>query len=291
MTSYNRFIELQQRALFPITALAKMYDNSACDGIFFIDSFPLRVSHNKRISSHKVFRNSAARGKTSTGWFFGFKLHTIINSRGEIIDFSLTPGNVADNNAQLLEKIMKNIFGKVYGDKGYILNADLFKKIYSNGVHLVTKIRKNMKNICMDLSDKLLLKKRRVIESVGSLLKGRCNIEHSRYRKPVTLLLNVCAGLMAYAFRQNKPSINRFFGTSLGRTCINLLIPNQLNKPIQNSTMRWVFQLFEGVDFVTVTLDNVQKPFIKGLNGVRRLIVTLLGGHTFNTYIQDQLKM
>ncbi len=104
---------------------------------------------------------------------------------------------------------MKNIQGKVYGDKGYIVNNELFQKLYSQGIHVVTKIRRNMRNTLMDISDKLLLRKRGLIESVGSILKSTCNIEHSRYRNPLTLLNNVCSGLIAYAFRENKPSIKR----------------------------------------------------------------------------------
>ncbi len=136
--------------------LAKVFGKSACDGISFIDSFSLKVCHPKRISSHKVFKGLATRGKTSVGWFFGFKLHVVVTSQGEVIDFSLTPGNIADNNSDLLEKLMKNIQGKVYGDKGYLINSALFQKLYSQGIHLVTKIRRNMRNSLMDISDKLL---------------------------------------------------------------------------------------------------------------------------------------
>ena len=207
MTSYNRFIELQQKALVPISMLAKNFGKDDCNGISFIDSFPLKVSHPKRISSHKVFSGLAARGKTSVGWFFGFKLHVVINSIGEIIDFSITPGNKSDNNADVLQNLTKNIQGKLYGDKGYIINKELFEKLYSKGVHLITKVRKNMKQSLISFNDKMLLKARGIIESVGALLKFACNIEHSRYRNPITLLFNVCSGIMAYNFRSHKPSI------------------------------------------------------------------------------------
>lgn len=207
MPSYTRFLELKQRALVPISVLTKLIATKNCDGISYIDSFPLRVSHNRRINSHKVFKGSAARGKTSTGFFFGFKLHLIINRKGEIVDFTITPGNVADNTSDLIEKITQSLQGKLFGDKGYIVNRPLFEKLYLQGVHIITKLRSNMKNKLIDLSDKLFLKGRGVIESVGNILKNRCDIEHSRYRNPLTLLINVCAGLMAYCFRQHKPSI------------------------------------------------------------------------------------
>jgi hypothetical protein len=207
MPSYNRFVELQKKALLPLMVFAKIYGRYACNGISFIDSFSLEVSHPRRIYSHKVFRGLAERGKTSVGWFFGFKLHVIINPYGEIIDFLITAGNIADNDAKTIETLMQNIFGKVYGDKGYLLNKEMIEKLYSQGVQIITKIRKNMKNILMHLSDKLCLKKRGIVESVGAVLKEDCNIEHSRYRNPMTLFLNVCAGLMAYAFREKKPSL------------------------------------------------------------------------------------
>lgn len=205
--SYNRFIELQQKAFMPLAIFAKLQSSGVCDGTSFIDSFPLRVSHQKRISSHKTFRGLAARGKTSMGWFYGFKLHTIINSKGEILDFTISSGNVVDNNAKIIERMMQNIHGKVYGDKGYLLNAELFQKLYCQGIHIVTKIRKNMKNKLMDIGDKIMLKKRGVVESVGAVFKEDLNIEHSRYRSPITLFINVFCGLIAYSFRKNKPSI------------------------------------------------------------------------------------
>jgi len=205
--SYNRFIELQQKALMPLAIFAKLQSQGKCDGVSFIDSFPLRVSHQKRIPSHKTFRGLAARGKTSTGWFFGFKVHVIINSKGEVLDFAITSGNIVDNNTEIIEKLMQNIHGKVYGDKGYLLNSDLFQKLYCQGIHLVTKIRKNMKNKLMDIGDKIMLKKRGVIESVGAVFKEDLNFEHSRYRSPITLFINVFCGLIAYSLRKDKPSI------------------------------------------------------------------------------------
>jgi len=207
MPSYNRFIELQQKAFMPLALFAKIQSTGKCDGTSFIDSFPLQVSKQKRISSHKTFRGLAARGKTSVGWFYGFKIHVIINSKGEVLDFTITPGNVVDNNAKVIGQMMQNIHGKVYGDKGYLLNADLFLKLYCRGIHMVTKIRSNMKNKLMDIGDKIMLKKRGVIESVGAVFKEDLNIEHSRYRSPITLFINVFSALIAYLFRKAKPSI------------------------------------------------------------------------------------
>jgi hypothetical protein len=209
MPTYNRFLELQQLAITPLAFFTKLLSQEQCDGTSFIDSFSLEVSHPKRVSSHKTFRGIAKRGKTSMGWFFGFKVHLIINSTGEILNFEITKGNIADNNSKLIEKIMKPIHGKIYGDKGYLLNSELFESLYNQGIHVVTKIRKNMQNKLMVMQDKLMLRKRGVIESVGAILKESFNIEHSRYRNPMTLLINVCAALIAYSFRENKPSIHK----------------------------------------------------------------------------------
>jgi len=209
MPSYNRFIELQQKAAMPLSIFARLQSRGECNGFSFIDSFPLRVSHEKRTYSHKTFRGLAAKGKTSTGWFYGFKLHVVINTKGQIIDFQITPGNIADNNACIIEKLMQKVRGKVYGDKGYLLNPNLFQKLYSGGVHVVTKIKKNMKNKLMNLSDKILLKKRGIIESVGAVFKEDLNIEHSRYRAPITLFINVFTALIAYSFREKKPTIHK----------------------------------------------------------------------------------
>jgi hypothetical protein len=207
LTSYNRFVELQQKITTPLAIFTKLYALGNCDGNSYIDSFPLSVSHQKRISSHKTFQGLAARGKTSVGWFYGFKVHVVINGWGEIIDFTITAGNIVDNNEKVIEEITEKIYGKVYGDKGYLLNAELFKKLYSKGIHVVTKIRNNMKNKLMDIKDKIMLKKRGVVESVGAVLKEDLNIEHSRYRSPTSLITNVLAALTAYGFRKKKPSI------------------------------------------------------------------------------------
>lgn len=207
MPSYNRFIELQQKACIPLAIFAKLQANADVDGISIIDSFPLRVSHEKRIYSHKTFRGSAARGKTSMGWFYGFKLHIVINGHGEIIDFEITPGNIADNNESLLKKITLKIWGKLLGDKGYLLSLKKFEDLYMRGVHMITKARANMKGRLLSLSDKLLLTKRGVVESVGAILKEDFTIEHSRYRSPSTLLINVFSALIAYSFRPTKPTI------------------------------------------------------------------------------------
>jgi Transposase DDE domain len=207
LVSYSRFVELKQKALLPALIFAQLNACRSCSGISYIDSFPLKACNIKRSSSHKVLRGLAQKGKTSVGWFYGLKLHLVINSQGEIIAFYITSGNVVDNNAKVLVKLTKKLFGKVFGDRGYLTNESLFRKLYSNGVQMVTKIRANMKNKLMPLEDKILLRKRGVIESVGSILKESLSLEHSRHRSSLGFFCHILATIIAYNFRQNKPSI------------------------------------------------------------------------------------
>jgi hypothetical protein len=208
LVSYNRFLELRAQAMLPIMIYLQLnIEKYKCMGVSFIDSFSINVSHTKRISSHKVFKGIAQRGKTSVGWFYGFKVHLIINVFGEIIAFYITPGNVSDNNGTVITKLTKKIFGKVFGDKGYLINKDLFHKLFSSGIHFVTKARKNMKNKLMDFFDKFMLKNRGIIESVGSILKESLSLEHSRHRSMSGFLFHVIATICAYNFKPNKPSL------------------------------------------------------------------------------------
>lgn len=207
--SYNRFIELKKNTVLPLALFLKLYWAGSCTGISFIDSFAVKVCHNKRIHSHKVFKNIAQRGQTSMGWFYGFKVHFIINHLGEILNFYITPGNVADNNTNLLKKLTENIIGKLFGDKGYIINQQFFAELYERGLQVVTKIRKNMKNILMDMADKLYLRKRGTIESSIGILKESFDIEHSRHRSTSNFLCHIFSTLAAYCFKESKPSIVR----------------------------------------------------------------------------------
>lgn len=178
-----------------------------CTGISYIDSTPLRSCHIKREKQHKVFKGIAQKGQCSLGWFYGFKLHIIINDRGEILDFIITPGNVDDRKPLNDMGLHKRIFGKLYGDKGYI-SKDLFEKLFVDGVHLITKIKKNIKNSLMLLQDKIALRKRALIETVNDELKNICQIEHTRHRSFENFTTNLLSGLIAYSFFDKKPSIN-----------------------------------------------------------------------------------
>jgi len=205
LVSYNRFVELMQEATIPIALYCKLLNSSNCTGVSFVDSFSLPVCHIKRQYSNKVFKGLAKKGKTSMGWFFGFKVHFLINHHGEIINFCITSGNVSDCNEKIIDKLTKNIFGKLFGDKGY-LSKKMFEKLWSNGIQLITKIRKNMKNILMEMQDKLLLRKRGTVESVIGILKKFFSVDSTRHRSALSFLNNLCSGFIAYAFKPEKPS-------------------------------------------------------------------------------------
>lgn len=207
LVSYNRFVELQQSVLLPLGIFVKEVLLGKCTGITFVDSTPLRVCRQQRIHSHKVFKGIATRGQCSMGWFFGFKLHLICNDKGELLNFVFTPANTDDREPLNYEHFMQNVKGKLVGDKGYI-SKKLFEKLFVDGVQMITKIKKNMKNCFISYSDKILLRKRAIIETINDELKNICQIEHSRHRSFSNFVSNLLAGLAAYCFMPKKPSIN-----------------------------------------------------------------------------------
>jgi len=204
LAELHRFVELIPSVVSALAAYLQT-QLGTCTGISFVDSTPLPVCKNPRIPSHKVFAGRAARGKTSTGWFYGFKLHLVISDHGDVLAYALTPGNVADRTP--VPFLAQRLFGKLYGDKGY-LSQPLFERLwYVYGVHLLTKVRKNRANALMEWTDKLLLRKRALIESVNDQLKNISQIDHSRHRSPTNFLANLLGGLIAYCRQPHKPSL------------------------------------------------------------------------------------
>lgn len=204
--SYNRFIELIPRAAIPLYLFTQLRSLQARrTGIYFADSKKLPVCDNRRIHSNRVFQGVAKRGKTSTGWFYGLKLHLIINNLGEIVHFVFTTANVNDNTKSVLDHLLKDLKGKCFADKGYL--SKFFAYFYDKGIHLVTKIRKNMKNALMGISDKLWLRRRAVIESLNDLLMTVFDIDHTRHRSPWNALVHALAGLGAYSYYPEKPAV------------------------------------------------------------------------------------
>ena len=202
--SYNRFVEQIPRA-FAASTLFLQTRMGVCSGISFVDSTPLRVCHNLRIHSYKVMNGLAGRGKTSTGWFYGFKLHLVINDQGQLLNVCFTPGNVDD--CKPVPKLSRQLFGKLVGDKGYI-SQNLFQQLFGRGLQLITRLKSNMKNRLILLWDKLLLRKRAVVETVIDQLKNISRIEHSRHRSPINYFTEIVAGLIAYTYREKLPSLN-----------------------------------------------------------------------------------
>lgn len=203
LVSYTRFIELKSKLLvvqnfFVQELLGK------CTGLSIIDSFPLKVCNNKRISSHKVFKPISQRGKSSMGWFYGFKLHIIVNALGEIIQFKLTPGNVSDNNKPVAKFLTKDVSGKVIADKGYIGLTNYLKPF---GIEFIHGIRKNMKKTVISEENKKLLKKRGRIETIGGILKDHLNLDHARHRSLAGFCSHVISTIIAYCFWPEKPCI------------------------------------------------------------------------------------
>ena len=204
LVSYGRFVELMPAALVPLCGYLQSRKGN-CSGISFVDSTSVKVCHNRRIHSHKVFGECARRGKTSVDWFFGFKLHLVINDCGELLALRLTPGNTDDRRP--VPELVKGLFGKLFGDKGYV-SQPLFEALYDEGVQLVTKLKRGMKNRLTPLFDKIMLRKRAIIESVVDQLKNISQIEHSRHRSVANCFVNLVAGLVAYTWREKKPSLN-----------------------------------------------------------------------------------
>lgn len=202
--SYCRFVHVMKSLFIPLFAFL-LHHSGSITGIAFIDSTSIAVCHNKRIPRNKVFKGLATRGKSTAGWFYGFKLHLVINDRGEILAFQLTQGNVAD--VTMVETLTKNIVGKLFGDKGYI-SAEISKKLFQRGLELFTSLRSKMKQKLMSLEDKLLLRKRSLIETVNDQLKNISQIEHSRHRSSQNFLVNLLAGISAYGLQPKKPSLN-----------------------------------------------------------------------------------
>ncbi len=204
LVSYNRFVELMPSALMPLILYLNTRKGEVT-GISFIDSTRLPICSNNRANRHKVFEGLANWGKSSIGWFFGFKLHLIINDRGELLSFQITPGNVDDRVP--VKNLVKELFGKLYGDKGYI-SSDLFEHLFENGLKFITPVRKNMNNRLLPLIDKIMLRKRSLIETVNDQLKNISQISHSRHRSVVNFMVNIIAGLIAYTHQEKKPSLN-----------------------------------------------------------------------------------
>jgi hypothetical protein len=207
LVSYTRFVELMPWCLMLLSCFLHTRKGEVT-GIAFIDSTPIAVCHPCRAHAHKVFQGHVHWGKNSVGWHYGFKLHLIINDRGELLAFKLTPANTDDRKP--VPDLTQDLIGKLFGDRGYISQV-LFEQLYARGLQLITKSRKNMKNRLTRMIDKVLLRKRALIETVNDQLKNICQIEHSRHRSVFNFLVNLLAGLVAYTYQAKKPALDLEF--------------------------------------------------------------------------------
>ena len=207
VVSYNRMVELEREAAVHLTLFIKKVLLGKCTGISFVDSTPLRVCKNQRIHIHKVFKGIAQRGKCSMGWFFGFKLHLICNEKGELLNFMITSGDVDDRKPLEYKAFIDFIYSKLVGDKGYI-GKNLFQRLFVGGIQLITKLKSNMKGALISVSDRLLLRKRAIIETVNDELKNIAQVEHSRHRCFDNFIVNLLGAIAAYCLFPKKPCIN-----------------------------------------------------------------------------------
>jgi len=203
LVSYERFVALKSRIL-PFLVLIMNSILSTGNGIFYVDSSSLAVCHTKRISRNKTFKTIGKMGKSTKGWFFGLKLHLIIDENGNLVHIKITPGNTDDRH--FLRDMRKNLTGLIFGDKGYI-SKELFDDLLAKGLKLVTNVKKNMKSIIMTIEEKLLLRKRPIVESVLSFLKTKMELEHTRHRSVWNAFVHILSTLIAYQLKPSKPAI------------------------------------------------------------------------------------
>ena len=206
LVSYNRFVELKSCSAGHLAVLSRVLSGTQT-GTAFVDSTPLSVCHNRRIYRHKTFAGLAERGVSSMGWFFGLKLHLLINERGEILRFQVTPGNVHDS-VPLLKGLLKGIQGKVFGDRGYILGTEKLDELSKQGIRLIAKLRRKMKPRDYTVDEHKILRRRNLIETVIGQLKNICQIDHTRHRNPANAVTNLLAGIVAYCFLPEKPTMS-----------------------------------------------------------------------------------
>jgi hypothetical protein len=198
---YERFITLTQRvwallAFFMASRMGKRTD------IYYIDSTPLVVCHNRRIYRHKTFAGLAERGKTSTGWFFGFKLHLVFNHQREIVALKLTPGNVSD--AAPVPELTKDLVGKLFGDKGYI-GQKLANELLRRGLALMTRVRSNMRSLPVSFFDKALLNGRNIAETIIGHIKEFSSLRLPKHRSVFNAFTHITAAIIAYQINPLPP--------------------------------------------------------------------------------------
>jgi transposase len=204
LASYHCCLESMPRFAVPLSGLFEPL-KGRCTGIIILDSSLLEVCGDLRISWHRVFARVAARGKSSTGWFYGLKLHVAVNHRGELLSIKVTPGNVDDRKPDAF--LCREVFGRVYADKGYVAQW-LVNSLRARQMNFITKVRKNMKPVQHTSFDQAILKRRFLIKTVFDELKNLCHVEHTRHRPQANFIVNLMSGIVAYCLMPNKPRLS-----------------------------------------------------------------------------------
>jgi hypothetical protein len=200
LLSYSRIVQLLPRLMLPLTVMLHCLRGEET-GVYYVDSTKIQICHNKRTSSNRVFKGICAVGKSSYGWFMGYKLHIIINNKGEIMGIKITKGNKSD--ISVLSALAQGLKGKIYGDKGYI-SKEVWNELFTKGLQLFTSLKRTMKNYLMNMGDKINLRKRSLIESVFNVLKNRMNLEHTRHRSPTNFLVHIISCIISYTLKPAK---------------------------------------------------------------------------------------
>ena len=194
LPSYNRFIELMEQAILPLS-LFILANHGDKTGVYYIDSTKLPVCHNLRAKRHQVFSNVAEKGRTGMGYFYGLKLHLVVNQRCEIMNFQLSKGNLHDSKPMV--SLCENLSGYLFGDKGYI-SKDKKKTLLDKGLEVITRVRKNMKKPKLTTEQKKLLNQRGIIETLFDHLKNSLTLWHTRHRSIVNAMTHLLSALTAW---------------------------------------------------------------------------------------------
>jgi hypothetical protein len=204
---YARFIALTNHVWMPLTVflLSRMGRRT---GIYYIDSTPLAVCHNRRIGRHQVFADLAARGKSSIGWFVGVKLHLVFNHERQIVALKLTPGNVNDTTP--VPDLTQDLIGKLFGDKGYV-GKELARRLLRRGLALMTRVRRNMKRLPVSFLDKALLNGRNIVETIIGHIKEFSSLRLPKHRSAFNAFTHVVAAVVAYQIDPLPPKPIRAF--------------------------------------------------------------------------------
>ena len=204
MPCYEHFVALQKSVFVPLVFFLHSHLGTKT-GLYYIDSTALPVCDTHRLNRHKVFAGLAQRGKTSVGWFFGFKLNLVFNNCHEIVALKLTPGNVHDTTP--VPALTRGLIGKLFGDKGYI-GQKLAQDLLRRGLTLFTRVRRNMKSLPLSLQDKALLNARNMAETIIGHIKEFSSLNLSRHRSVINAFVHIIAAITAYQINPFKPKLN-----------------------------------------------------------------------------------